>query len=135
MDENCLAFLEVRGHDEVRPHRAGDLDDRGGLFEAETLRDGQQLAFRHGDELGITAAGEQRADFLADLAVGITCVNDDASGLETDNLRLALGRRVRPARLEEVRAVDTGGLDLDEYFPGLELWRIHFAQFERAGVF
>ena len=56
---------EVRQHEQVRPHGAGDFGESGCSHEIDTLRYGQHLSGRNGDPLGITAARQEGADFVA----------------------------------------------------------------------
>ena len=65
-----LARAEPGHLDHVRPDRAGHLGQRRGVDQVDAGRHRQQLPGRHGDPLGVPAAGQQRADLLPDRPPG-----------------------------------------------------------------
>src|SRR6185295_14040875 len=79
--------------------------------------DRQALRRRRGAVLRVAAAGDQRADRiadgeLADVGAGFL---DGAGDLEAGNVGRAGRRRIAAAPLEDVGPVDAGGRDLDEH--------------------
>ena len=71
MDEEDLPRLQVRGHEDVAPHRRRDLDEPGRVDERHPARHRQELTDRHGDLLGVAATRQQRAHLIADLEAGV----------------------------------------------------------------
>ena len=78
--------------------------------------DRKQLPGRDGHLLGVAAAGQQRADLLADVPSGDAVAEGrhGARALEARIGRRARRRRVEPLTLHEVGPVDAGRGHLDE---------------------
>lgn len=111
-----LAGAQVGHHEDVGPHRRGDLGQRRGLHQADALRYGEELAGRNGDLLRVTAARQQRAHGVADRPPGHpgTERDDTARALQT-GVGGGAGRRIVEALpLEHVGTVHSAGDDLDE---------------------
>src|SRR6478609_83903 len=120
VDEQDLAGLDVRRHEDVRPDGAGDLRQGRGVLEADPGWDREQLARRHGDLLRIPTAGEQGADLVPDgpAVDAVAELRDTAAHLETRVCRRAGRRVVVPLSLHDVRPVHPGGDHLDDHLTG-----------------
>ncbi len=108
---------QVRGHDEVRPDRARDLGKGCGVVQADPGRDRHHLSRRDGHMLGITTAGEQRANVLSYAPFRhASTESGDASGhFETQDIAGAGRWRVVAGRLQQIRAIDAGARYLDQH--------------------
>ena len=86
----------------------------------EALRDRQALLVRHGGALGVAAAGQQRADRIADRPAAHVRAErgDDAGDFETGNIGRARRRRILAEALQHVGAIDARGGDVDQDFAG-----------------
>ena len=120
VDEQDLAGLDVRRHEDVGPDGAGDLRQGRGVLEADPGRDREQLARRHGDLLRIPTAGQQRADLVPDgpAVDAVAELRDTPAHLETRVCRRAGRRVVVPLSLHDVRPVHPGGDHLDDDLTG-----------------
>ena len=120
VDEQDLAGLDVGGHEDVGPDRAGDLRQGRGVHEVDPGRDREQLARGDGDLLGVPPAGQQRADLVADRpAVDPVAELRRCARSPRARVRGGAGRRVVVAlSLHDVRAVHPRGDHLDDDLSG-----------------
>src|SRR5690606_3328583 len=72
---------------------------------------------RYGDPLGVPATGQQRRHLVADGEAGHALADrgDDAGALQPRVRRGARWRRVVAGALQQVRAVDRAGVDVDQH--------------------
>ncbi len=112
-----LAFAQVSGHHQVRPHRARHFGKPGRVHQVDTVRNRQHLTGGNGDVFGVSAAGQQRANFLSHRPSGDIRADfgDDAGDLHADDLAGARRWRVFTGGLQHVGAVDTGRGDFDQH--------------------
>ena len=92
-----------------------------GIAAASVMRHdfghGQAGAQRRDAIFGIAAAGDQRADLLPEQRFGAWPGRDHRSGdFEAEDVGRARRRRIEPAALEDVGAVDPRRGDLDQHF-------------------
>ena len=100
------------------------------------VRHRQQLPGRHGDPLGVPAAGEQRAHLVADRPARRRLAErlDDPAHLEPGDVRRARRRWVVALALQEVGAVDARGDDVDEHLAGPGRGGVDVREDERFGA-
>jgi hypothetical protein len=80
------------------------------------------LLYGRNNILGIAAALHQSADLVANIEGGVVeiAVDDFAGHFQAGNVGSARRRGVIAHALEHVRAVDAGGVHLDQHFAGLK---------------
>src|SRR5262249_29326759 len=117
VDEERVERAETAVDEDVGPDRAGHLGQAGRIDQADPSRDRQALPGRNRYELGVSAAGEQRAHLVADLPLGHTGPErlHDSGALQARVGRRARWRRIEARALEQVRAVQPGGDHIDQY--------------------
>ena len=110
VDEHRLPGRQTAALEDVAPDREEGLGKRRGADEGHARRDRQTLRRGRHAELGISAAGDERADAVADVPVGHVGADrvDRAGDLEPGNVRRAGRRRVLPAPLHHVGPIDAG---------------------------
>ena len=100
--------------------------------QADAVGDRQHLASGHHDLLGVAAACQQRAHLVAGLPSGdVAAHGRDAAGAFQAGIRRSAGRRrIEPLPLCQIRAVDTGGGDIDQHLvrSGRRIRRLHPAK-------
>ena len=123
MDEERLPGGEVRGLEDVGPHRAGHLGQRRGGDEVDAGREREDLPGVDADLLGVPATGEQRADLVADRPQVDPFPDrvDPAAHLEAGVLRGAGRWWVEAHPLHDVGTVDPRGGDGDPDLAGTGL--------------
>ncbi|VFT75922.1 Uncharacterised protein [Klebsiella aerogenes] len=117
VDQDAFARLQLTQLEDIRPDGEERFRNGGRFAKAEARRDRQRLACRHGAVFGIAAAvgertnaiaGRKRCDLRADL-------NHNARHLQARYGGDALGHRVQPLALQDIRPVDAGGLHRNEH--------------------
>jgi hypothetical protein len=118
VDQHQLAGRQVRRHHQVRPHRARDLGQSGGLVQGNRVRYWHYLPGGDGDELRITPARQQSTGLLPDGPLSHVAADrgDGPGHLEAEDLAGAAWRWVVAGGLEEVGPIDSRGAHLDEHF-------------------
>ena len=118
--EHRLPGGETAALDHVGPDGERRLRHRGRLREAEAPGNRQALFGRRTAVLGVAAAGDQRADVVADPPRRHVAADfDDGAGdLEAGDIRRSGRRRVLALALHQVRPVHASGRDLDQHLPG-----------------
>ena len=73
-----------------------------------------------GGPLGVATAGKERADSISGVPAGHAGaqLGDRSRAHETEDGRGARWRRIEPAALQQVGAIDGGGRDVDQYLTG-----------------
>ena len=102
VDEDQPACRQVRRHDQVRPHRARDFGQCGGIVQRHGVRDRHHLTGGHGDVLGIASARQQTANLLLDGPPGdaVAEPGDRPRHLQSEGLAGARRRRVLAGGLQ-----------------------------------
>ena len=136
VDQQPLPGGERGRHEDVGPHRAGHLGQRRGIDERHPRRDREQLGGWDRDARGIPAAGEQRAGLIADRPPGDVRADrrHPPAALQPEVCRCARRRGVVALALEQVRAVDAGGDDVEEDLVGREGGVGDLGEDERLGA-
>ena len=134
--EQVLAGLQRGEVEDVAPDRAGDLGQAGGVQQRHPGGHGQQLPDGDGDLLGVAAAGEQRADLVADRPAGDALAERrrSAGALQAGVGRGAGRRGVEAAALQQVGPVDGGRDDVDEHLARARDGRVDVGEDERLGA-
>ena len=122
LDQQRLARLQAAAVEHVDPDGEEGLRQAGRLDVAQALGHRQALADRRDAQLGIAAAGDQRADAVADLeARRAPCASASpativAGDFEPGQVRGARRHRVEALALQHVGAVDARRGDADQHF-------------------
>jgi hypothetical protein len=98
VDEQELTGGQMRGHHQVRPHRAGHFRQPGGMMQRHTAGNRHHLAGGDRDVLRVTPARQQSADLLPDCPPGdsVTDLGDGSGHLQPQDLAGAGRRRIAP---------------------------------------
>ena len=115
-----LAGGQVRGHDQVGPHRAGHLGQGGGVLTLTPAGIGITWPAGHRDVLGVAAAGSsaQTCCPTAHSDTPSPTAAIDAGDLQAEDVARAGRRRILAGRLQQVGPVDPGRADLDQHLAG-----------------
>src|SRR6185312_10101438 len=118
VNEQQLTGGQVRGHHQVRPHRAGHFGQAGGVLQRHTVGKRHHLNGGDGDKLRVTPACQQSADLLpgGPLCDSVTDPGDGSGHLESEDLAGSRRGRIVAGGLQEVGAVDPRRTYLDEHF-------------------
>ena len=118
MDEQRFAGLQTAALEDVGPDREERLGERRAADGGHPRGDRQTLRRGRHAELGVSAAGDERADRVADVPVGYVGADrvDRAGDLEPGDVRRAGRRRVLPSALHHVGPIDTGRGHPDQHF-------------------
>ena len=108
MDQDRFAGFKRTTHEDVVPYSEYSLGQGSGLDHRQALRDGQVLPLGYESIFGVTASGDQGADFF-------TCSDDFASDLQPRCIGDAGRGRVFPHSLQQVRAVHARGMDFYQH--------------------
>ncbi|CAM5732749.1 hypothetical protein SBADM41S_00574 [Streptomyces badius] len=135
MHQEGLAGAQMGHHEDVGPHRGGDLGQRRGLHQADALRYGEELAGGC-DLLRVTAARQQGAHLVADRPPGHpgTERDDTARALQSGVGGRAGRRIVEALPPEHVGTVHSAGDDLDEDLAVAGYGIGHLGPHERLGA-
>ena len=117
VDQQRLAFGGHPAFEDVVPDREQSLGNRRGLVQRHSCRHGQAMPEMGEAVFGIAAAGDERADLLAEQRFGRALAQRDdfARYLEARDRRGARRRRVEALPLDDVGAVDPGMADPDQH--------------------
>jgi hypothetical protein len=114
-DEHGLAGREAALGHQIGPGGEARLGDGGAFDEREIVRNRHELPGGDGGARGMGAAAHQSHHPRAGLpGAPLLRFDDDAGALEAGNRALARGRRIETAELQQIRVVQTRGLDGDE---------------------
>ena len=92
-----------------------DFGHRGRFHRRQSFRDRQARADRRDAKLRVAAPRDQGAKLLSNQFLGAIAGLDDFAGeLEAENVGRPRRRRIEPAALQNVRAIDPRRLDLDQ---------------------
>ena len=125
MDQHGLAVCEVSGvadpigfvAQQVRPHGARYLRQRGCLEQVDAGRKRHHLTSRHQHLRRVTTAGEQGANLFTDRTIhALTHGRNPAAAFQPDDRRRSGRRRVMALALHEICAVDRSGHDIQQDF-------------------
>ena len=118
VDEKRFTMLELAHHEDVGPHRGGHLHESGRIDEADTVRHSSDLSGGDSHVLGISTAGEERADLVADLELGDTFADgfDGPGAFESEYGCRPRRRVVQALALQQVGTVHARCGNLDEDF-------------------
>ena len=121
MDQEGLALPQTGVHEDVRPHRARDLRETGGLDDVHPARHRKHLRGGHRDPFRIPSPGEQRAHLVADAQSGHAGaqLRDAPRHLEPGVRGSVLRRRIETPALHDVRAVHRARHDVDQHLARL----------------
>ena len=118
-DQHGVARLHPALDEQEQIGRAEHLGQRRGFLHGKPLRDGHEHIGGHGHIFGIAAAAQQRAHLVADVpfALGLRlCAQrlNHARGFETVPFRPAGRRGILSRALEQIGAVERGGVDFEQ---------------------
>jgi hypothetical protein len=120
MDQHRLAGAQIAALEQVGPHCEAGFRQRRRLGHAKALGHRQALRFGRHAIGGIAAAGDQRADRIANL--GVMHAEPDrrhrAGDLEAGNVGRAGRRRILAHALHDIGPVDPGGGHFDQHLAG-----------------
>lgn len=132
MYEQAFAAFQRASLKYIGPDREKGFGQTRSLYDIKSTRHRQGVAFVRDTIFGIAAAAYQRADRVADLPLAdIGAQRDHGSGdFKAGRIGAARRGRVKAHALDRVRAVDAGGLDLDQDFVGAGCRRGDFVQLQ-----
>ena len=118
MHQSAFAPGQLRFAVQVEIGGGEHFRQRSGLGEGEPLRLRQHLAGRHHHGFGVAAAGQEGANRIArrHAADALAHFRHHASALQTENRAGARGRRIAAAALQQIGAVDGGGVVANPHF-------------------
>ena len=120
VNQEHFAFAQRGDVHQVAPHRAGDLRERTGGHDVDTLWDAHHLADGNRDAGRVAATGEQGGDAFADAVEGQRRPDrgDGARALQADDVARPGRRRVFALALQQVCAVYRARRDVDDDLVG-----------------
>ena len=136
MDEQRLARLQGASLEHVGPDGHRRLDQPGRLHHRQALGDRQRLAGIDDAIFGIAAAADEPADLVADPPAGdaLADARDLARDFQPRRIGGAGGRRIFADALDEIAAVEPGGMDLHQHLARLRLRHGQAADLQHVGV-